>query len=79
MGLRKAMLITISEFAYARSPCYYAPKVEDRSMHSRSADIFSLGAVFLEMLVAHSYPQERPALKAILISKGDRSYAKSVE
>jgi Protein kinase domain/Ankyrin repeats (3 copies)/Ankyrin repeats (many copies) len=77
MGLGKTMPTTIPEFARARSPGYCAPEVEDGSTRGRSADIFSLGAVFLEMLIAHSYPQESPALEAILTSKGDRSYAKS--
>jgi ankyrin repeat protein len=79
MGLGKTMPTTIPEFARARGPDYCAPEVEGGSTRGRSADIFSLGAVFLEMLVSRSYPEESPALEAILTTNGGRSYAKSVE
>jgi serine/threonine protein kinase len=78
MGIGKTMPTTIPEFARGRGADYCAPEVEDGSTRGRSADIFSLGAVFLEMLVAPSY-QESQALEAILTSNGGRSYAKSVE
>ncbi|KFY96882.1 hypothetical protein V498_02393 [Pseudogymnoascus sp. VKM F-4517 (FW-2822)] len=54
---------------------YCAPEVEDRSTHSQPADIFSLGAVFLEMLIAHSYPSKREMLEESLTSRDGRSYA----
>jgi serine/threonine protein kinase len=58
---------------------YCAPEVEDGSTHGQPADIFSLGAVFLEMLIAHSYPSKREMLEENLTSGGGRSYAESVD
>ncbi|KFY69395.1 hypothetical protein V496_00280 [Pseudogymnoascus sp. VKM F-4515 (FW-2607)] len=54
---------------------YCAPEVEDGSNHGQPADIFSLGAVFLEMLIAHSYPLKREILEESLTSRDGRSYA----
>ncbi|KFZ04544.1 hypothetical protein V502_10070 [Pseudogymnoascus sp. VKM F-4520 (FW-2644)] len=56
---------------------YCAPEVEDGSTHGQPADIFSLGAVFLEMLIAHSYYPEREMLEESLTSQDGRSYAGS--
>lgn len=70
----------ISPFAHRRGvKDYCAPEVEDESTHGQSADIFSLGAVFLEILIAHSYPSEREMLEESLTSRGGRSYAESVD
>lgn len=79
MGLGKTMPTTIPAFARERTKDYCAPEVEDGSTRGRSADIFSLGAVFLEMLIAHSYYPERQSLDDKLTSDGHRSYAKSVD
>jgi serine/threonine protein kinase len=57
---------------------YYAPEVEDESDCGPPADIFSLGAVFLEMLITHSYFAKRRYLEKILTIQRDRSYAKSL-
>ncbi|KFX85849.1 hypothetical protein O988_09875 [Pseudogymnoascus sp. VKM F-3808] len=57
---------------------YCAPEVEDGSIYGQPADIFSLGAVFLEMLIAHSYYPKREMLEESLTSQGGRSYAGSV-
>ena len=58
---------------------YCAPEVEDGSTHGQPADMFSLGAVFLEMLIAHSHPSKREMLEESLTSRGGRSYAESVD
>lgn len=79
MGLGKTMPTTIPAFARERTKDYCAPEVEDGSTRGRSADIFSLGAVFLEMLIAHSYYPERQSFDDKLTSNGHRSYAKSVD
>ncbi|OBT96876.1 hypothetical protein VE01_05529 [Pseudogymnoascus verrucosus] len=79
MGLGKTMPTTIPAFARERTKDYCAPEVEDGSTRGRSADIFSLGAVFLEMLIAHSYYPERQSLDDKLTSDGHRSYARSVD
>jgi ankyrin repeat protein len=79
MGLGKSMPTTIPALARSRTTAYCAPEVEDGSTRGRSADIFSLGAVFLEMLIAHSYNSERKILDEKLMFQGDRSYAKSLD
>jgi serine/threonine protein kinase len=53
-GLGKTIPTTITWRPHARTPEYCAPEVEERRSSGRSADIFSLGAVFLEMLTALS-------------------------
>ncbi|KAH6872039.1 kinase-like domain-containing protein, partial [Thelonectria olida] len=35
---------------------YYAPEVDEKSISSLPGDIFSLGAVFLEMLITCAFP-----------------------
>jgi serine/threonine protein kinase len=57
-GVGKTMPTTIPALPYAGSECYWAPELEAGINQVRSADIFSLGAVYLEMLVVHSYPAE---------------------
>jgi serine/threonine protein kinase len=60
-----------------RTPAYCAPEVEAGSNRGTSADMFSLGAVFLEMLIAHSYPKERQRLEALTTGDG-KSYANNI-
>jgi serine/threonine protein kinase len=79
MGLGKTMPTTVPAFPRARTEGYCAPEVEAGSTRGRSADIFSLGAVFLEMLIAYSYPDLRQDLEEVLTSRGNRSYAKAVD
>jgi ankyrin repeat protein len=79
MGLGKTMPTTIPAFARDRTKDYCAPEVEDESTRGRSADIFSLGAVFLEMLIAHTYPHKRRDLEDVLTSRGNHSYAKTID
>ena len=57
---------------------YYAPEVENGNAPSQSADIFSLGAVFLEMVIAHSH-SGREKLESILTAQGSRSYAAAID
>ena len=78
MGFGITMPTTIPALARSRTVDYCATEVEDGSTRGRSADIFSLGAVFLEMLIAYACFQERGNLDKILTSKGYRSYAKAV-
>ncbi|KAI1392941.1 kinase-like domain-containing protein [Hypoxylon trugodes] len=77
LGLVKTLPTTQPNDPRSRTPQYAAPEVEDGSTRGRSADIFSLGAVFLEMLVAYSYPTERQSLSSVIhLSPNDSSYAK---
>lgn len=77
MGLGKTMPTTYRYRNAARTREYCAPEVEKGSTRGRSADIFSLGAVFLEMVLAHSYPDGLNELKKILDSSSQHgsSYA----
>jgi serine/threonine protein kinase len=77
MGLGKAISTTVLGLARARTPEYCAPGVEEGRTCGPSGDIFSLGAAFLEMLIAHSYPKERKELEKKLQSDDGRSYAKN--
>lgn len=65
-----------------RTPEYCAPEVELGHTRNRKADIFSLGAVYLEMLTVCSYPYPSTAKLAefrSLLRAGDRqSYALGV-
>ncbi len=62
MGLGKTLSTTIPGLPKASTPKYAAPEVGEGGTRSRAADIFSLGAVFLEMLVALDYDHIRPGL-----------------
>jgi serine/threonine protein kinase len=55
-------------------PGYCAPEVESgiEIERNQSADIFSLGVVFLEMVIAH-YGSWREKLEYILTAQGSRS------
>ncbi|CZS99486.1 uncharacterized protein RAG0_07844 [Rhynchosporium agropyri] len=57
---------------------YYVPEVEDGGTRGQPAEIFSLGAVFLEMIIAYAFPLGRRQLEDILHSQGTRSYARSL-
>lgn len=80
MGIVQTLSTTVPEWARARSVPYCAPEVDDGSSRGRAADIFSLGAVFLEMLVAHSYPDRYEKLKETLLwgPNGQPSYARKL-
>ena len=68
---------TVTSRPSATTPTYCAPEVEEGGTSGKSADIFSLGAVFLEMLIAHSYPKEFQRLKALTTGE-NRSYANNI-
>ncbi|KAK6444298.1 hypothetical protein FP744_10000546 [Trichoderma asperellum] len=69
MGLGKTLSTTTPEGPRANTPKYAAPEVGEGGTRGRQADIFSLGAVFLEMLVAHSFPSLRPHLSEKIKSR----------
>ncbi|KAI0438324.1 kinase-like domain-containing protein [Xylaria telfairii] len=76
MGLGRTLSTTVPGWARARTQTYCAPEVEDGRSRGRAADIFSLGAVFLELLVARSYPRaKRDDLKSISTT----SYARNLD
>ncbi|KAJ5981570.1 kinase-like domain-containing protein [Penicillium canescens] len=68
-----------SHFQWIREYC--APEVENGASCGLPADIFSLGAVFLEMLVARDCPGRFEDLENILKfpSDGTLSYAKNID
>ncbi|KAH8651742.1 kinase-like domain-containing protein [Ilyonectria robusta] len=81
MGLGKTMPTTYEHRNAARTREYCAPEVDRGSTRGRSADIFSLGAVFLEMLLAYSYPDGFQELQRVLESPSHNgaSYAKHID
>ena len=60
------MPTTYQDRKLARTREYCAPEVDRGSTHSRSADIFSLRAVFLKMLVALNDPKYLAELTLVL-------------
>ena len=78
MGVGKTIRTTAVQ-ARARTQNYCAPEVDNGSTRGRSADIFSLGAVFLEMLIAHSYPTQRGKLAIALAFPGGPSYPQKID
>ncbi|KAK0263611.1 hypothetical protein LTR35_017516 [Friedmanniomyces endolithicus] len=66
MGLGKTIPTTYEHRNAARTRQYCAPEVDQGSTRGRAADIFSLGAVFLEMLIALCYPDQMRGLDGIL-------------
>jgi hypothetical protein len=79
MSLGKTMPTTITGCPRARTQAYCAPEVEDGSTRGRAADIFSLGAIFLEMIIAYSCFNKRHDLEIALTSRGTRSYSRNVD
>lgn len=61
---------------------YWAPEVRDEGI-SKEGDIFSLGAVFLEMFIVLNYPDKFESLRSILTrpcpSDGILSYASNID
>ncbi|KAJ4856666.1 ankyrin repeats (3 copies) domain-containing protein [Trichoderma breve] len=62
MRLGRTSSTTTPEGPRANTPRYAAPEVGEGGTRGRQADIFALGAVFLEMLIAHSFKHLRPQL-----------------
>ncbi|WJG37066.1 kinase-like domain-containing protein, partial [Fusarium oxysporum Fo47] len=54
MGIGITLSTSVPEWARGRTKTFCAPEVENGSSRGRSADIFSLGAVFLKMVTAYS-------------------------
>lgn len=79
MGLGKTMPTTSLGRNAARAPDYCAPEVDQGRTRGRSADIFSLGAVFLEMYVVHSGQQRAQSLAKIVRLQDHPSYAKNID
>lgn len=81
MGLGKTVPTTNLKRSSERSREYCAPEVDKGSTRGRSADIFSLGAVFLEMLLSHAYPDGHKELADVLKPSPQEtsSYAKHIE
>lgn len=69
MGHRKTMPTTNLHRNAQRIREYCAPEVDKGNTRGRSADIFSLGTVFLEMLVTLSYPDGYKDLTEVLMSR----------
>lgn len=66
MGLGKTMPTTYQSRNPSRTREYCAPEVDRGATRGRSADIFSLGAVFLEMFVACFFPNLMKELNSVL-------------
>jgi serine/threonine protein kinase len=80
MGLGITVPTTIVNRPRARTVEYCAPEVEVGRTRGRAADIFSLGAVILEMLTAYSYPNRLDEFKNRLeYEKGKISFAKKLD
>lgn len=80
MGLGKTLPTTNLHRNAQRTREYCAPEVDQGRTRGRSADIFSLGAVFLEMLIAHAYPDGYKELNEVLKRPSHQtpSYAKNI-
>ena len=57
ISLGQTVATTMPRWLKGRTPSYCAPEVDEehRWSRGRSADIFALGAVILEILLSHSY------------------------
>lgn len=66
IGLKMTMSTTIQGRVSSKTEKYAAPEVLEGGSRDQQADIFSLGAVFLEMIHAYSHWYYRPALTVAL-------------
>ncbi|KAK3395236.1 kinase-like domain-containing protein [Podospora didyma] len=78
-GLGRTTPTTIPALARGRSESFCAPEVQHGSTRGRAADVFSLGAVLLEILIATSCADERTKLARIINQEGSQHYAANVE
>ncbi|OSS43503.1 hypothetical protein B5807_11857 [Epicoccum nigrum] len=76
MGFVETLSTTMPDIARARISSHCASEVENGSSRGRSADIFSLGAVFLQMLVAYSCDG---VLRLQLAYLAGQSFARNVD
>lgn len=60
----------------ARTPAYCAPEVEEGHTRSQAADIFSIGAVLLELICVHFHQSMLVELRSRIQSPGGFAYAK---
>ncbi|CRG92693.1 hypothetical protein PISL3812_09758 [Talaromyces islandicus] len=79
MGLGKTMPTTNLARNASRTKEYCAPEVDQGRTRGRSADIFSLGAVFLEMCIAYYNPEDFQQLESILKTEQNQSYARNID
>jgi ankyrin repeat protein len=80
MGIGVTIPTTILALPRPSTPSNCAPEVAEGSTRGRSTDIFSLGTVFLEMLLAHSYRREYEKLEMIARSdSSDNAYAQNMD
>lgn len=81
MGLGKTMPTTYQYRNSSRTRQYCAPEVDLGATRGRSADMFSLGAVFLEMLVVLFFPDRLKDLYSVLkpSAQSISSYANRLE
>ena len=79
MGLGKTMPTTNLKRNAGRAPDYCAPEVDSGRTRGRSADVFSLGAVFLEMCVILTGSELYRQLQSIIHSQQQSSYAKNID
>lgn len=81
MGIIQTLSTTTPGWACPRTSAYCAPEVEDGSSRGRSADIFSLGAVFPEIMRAQLGGVSKLAdlPKLLRSDDGKKSYANNVD
>lgn len=68
MDLGKTLPAIMPKSSILYTPRYAAPEVGEGGFRGRQSDIFSLGAVFFEMLLAHSFKHLLPQLSEKLTS-----------
>jgi len=81
MSLGMTVPTTMPGWGKSRTPSYCAPEVdlEKARTRGRSADIFSLGAVILEMLLSHSYEAQYTRLQKATKLSTSKSYANNLD
>ncbi|KAK4110881.1 kinase-like protein [Canariomyces notabilis] len=80
MSLGKTVPTTMPGWNKPRTPSYCAPEVDEAPgrTRGRSADIFSLGAVILEMLLSLFHSADYKELVHIVGTGANRSYARNI-
>lgn len=79
MGLGNTIPTTQQGRSASRSSEYCAPEVEKGNTRGRSADIFSLGAVYLKICVMHSGPSDYQSLLDVLRLKKPEGFASNID
>jgi hypothetical protein len=78
IGLGKTIPTTVVGGLCSRTLEYYSPDMEEGHTQGRAGDIFSLGATFLEMLAAHTGPEELKVLRKLIKVNSRQSFALSI-